>query len=73
LFFNNLSRVCEEKGTTIWEVLKELGMSRASGTYWKNGRLPNLDTVIKIAGFLDTTVSELLKGEGEDAEIEKTG
>ncbi len=72
MFFNNLSRVCEEKGTTIWQVLKELGMSRANGTAWKNGRIPNLATVIKIAGFLNTPVSELLKGDEENAETAET-
>lgn len=62
MFWNNFYRLCKEHGTTPNAVCKELGLSSATATHWKNGASPRMSVLEQIAKRFDTTVSALLMG-----------
>ena len=63
MFYEALKEVCEKKKTTPSAVCDSLGMSRGNVTAWKNGRSPNLDTVIAIADHLNVSPTKFVKKE----------
>lgn len=56
-FFDRLQSLCIERGKKLTPVLKELGLSTSLGTKWKNGTMPQLDTVEKLAAYFSVPVS----------------
>lgn len=60
LFFEQLKRVCEEKGTSPSAVALAAGMSKSNVTNWSSGQSPTLDTVLKLAAQLGVDPSELI-------------
>lgn len=63
MFYNNLKNACTNKRISITALLKKLGISSANGTFWKNGSLPNGDSLIQLSKFLDVSTDYLLFGE----------
>lgn len=60
MFWDNFQRICKEKGETPNGVCREIGLSNAVATHWKNGTLPKADVLIKIAEYLDVSIDYLL-------------
>lgn len=60
MFYTNLKRICEEKGTSPTTAATACGLSSAAPVYWKRGSTPKADTVQKLADFLGVTVNDLL-------------
>lgn len=60
MFWNNFYNLCELRNTTPNAVCKELNLSTATATHWKNGTMPKGDVLFKIANFLDCSVDYLL-------------
>lgn len=62
MFYENLERLCKEKkNMSVWQFVDSIGLAHANTHYWKNGRLPKIETVKKIAECLDVSMVELLK------------
>lgn len=59
-FFERLYLLCENKGIKPNTVAKAIGVSTAIATKWKNGTIPNGETLTKIADYLDCSVDYLL-------------
>lgn len=60
MFFERLYLLCENKGIKPNTVAKAIGVSTAIATKWKNGTIPNGETLTKIADYLDCSVDYLL-------------
>ena len=60
MFFERLYLLCENKGIKPNTVAKAIGVSTATATKWKNGTIPNGETLTKIADYLDCSVDYLL-------------
>ena len=60
MFYENLKRICKEKGTSMTAVCEAINVSTGLITHWKNGREPRGTTVIKFATYLGVSVAELL-------------
>ena len=60
MFWDNFSKLCQENGTTPNAVCKELGLSSAAATHWKQGSEPRRIVLEKIADRFNTTVGALL-------------
>jgi len=60
MFYENLKRICAEKGTSPTTAAIAAGLSSAAPVYWKRGSVPKADTVQKLADFLGVTVNDLL-------------
>ena len=71
-FYDNFERICREKGTTPNAiVVKKLGTSSSTLTYWRNGKTPTLKIVEKIAEALDVKPSDLLQNEEDEKRAEE--
>ena len=62
MFFENLEYLCKENKTTASATAKYLGLSKGSVTSWKNGVVPNGDTIIKLSNHFGVTTDYLLLG-----------
>lgn len=60
MFWDNFYYACLQKGTKPNPLAKELQIASGSMTSWKNGKLPNGETLLKIANYLDVSVDYLL-------------
>ena len=59
MFYDDMYRVCNEKGTKPSIVLRELNMSTGNMTKWKGGASPTVKNAIRIAEHLGVSLSYL--------------
>ena len=59
MFYKVLKDACDEKNTSPSAVCVALKMSKSNVTAWKNGRSPQLDTVVQIAEHLGISPARL--------------
>lgn len=67
MFFEQLSRACELRDTSVTAVAAKLGISKSNVTNWKNGTMPNSDVVVRLSELLDVSTDYLLLGKEETA------
>ncbi len=60
MIFDNVKRICDEKGISIWRLEKDLGFSNRSISKWNESE-PGIHKVRKVADYLDVSIEELLK------------
>lgn len=60
MFWDNFYRLCREQNRFPNQIAAELGYSSASVTKWKNGTMPRLGALQKIADYFGVAVSDLL-------------
>lgn len=60
VFYKKLRNLCEERGLTVNELARLLGLSTGSPTAWKNGTLPRAATLSKIADYFGVSVHYLM-------------
>lgn len=56
-FYNKFIELCEAKGVFPTNVARAIGIGTPNVTYWKNGSLPKVGTVKKLASYFDVPVS----------------
>ena len=73
-FYDNLERICREKGTTPNAiVVKKLGKSSSVLTYWRNGgNTPTMKIIEELAEVLGVKPSDLLRTEEDKMQEEKS-
>ncbi len=59
MFYDEMYRVCTEKGTKPTAVLMELDMSTGNISKWKKGTSPTVDVATRIAEHLGVSLSYL--------------
>jgi len=64
IFWERFYQLCKEKGTKPNPVCEELGFSNATATHWKNGQLPGLASLEKIADYFNVSV-DYLRGKSD--------
>lgn len=67
VFYKNLRDLCEERGLTVNELARLLGLSTGSPTAWKNGTVPREATLNKIANYFGVSTDYLLGKETKKA------
>ena len=65
-FYDDVYRVCEEKGKKPTIVLRELGMSTGNVAQWKRGGSPTITVAKKIAAHLGVSLSYLCSPEEQE-------
>lgn len=60
LFFEILQTLCHSKQITPTEMARKIGISTAMPTNWKNGQVPNGETLMKLSDFFNVSVDYLL-------------
>ena len=58
-FFERYCILCKEQGSTPNGVAKKLGVASASVTQWKQGSVPRVETLARIADYFGVTVEYL--------------
>lgn len=60
MFWNTFYALCKKTNTSPNAVCASVGLSTAAATHWKNGVVPNLKTVSKLAEYFDVSIDYLL-------------
>lgn len=72
MFFTNFETLCKKNNTSATTVVKALGLSSSTVTTWKSGKLPNCDTLLKLAHHLNTTPDHLLLGNQTKSDLDES-
>lgn len=64
MFYENVKTLCALHNTTITRLAKELGLSTAMPTAWKNGGMPRIETIQRIADYFGVSVETLMSNAG---------
>ena len=66
--YENIEKLCKQRGVNVTTMCKESGASRGSLTDLKNGRKQTLkyETLDKIASYFGTSVDTLVSGEQKE-------
>jgi transcriptional regulator with XRE-family HTH domain len=67
MFFDRLEKACFDKKISVSRLLRELGFSTSSVTYWGKGSMPKIDKLVKISEYLDVPINYLIEGETQGA------
>ena len=67
MFWNTFFDECKRQGTSPNAVCKEIGLSNAVATGWKNGTMPKADILCKLADHLNVSIDYLLDRESTDS------
>lgn len=67
MFFDRFKQLCDEKGISIYKAAEAIGSNRSAATKWKNGSVPNGETLTLLAGLFGVSVGYLLGEEIEKA------
>ena len=59
-FYERYKELCNEIGKTPTGVGKELGVDKATVSYWKSGHVPKHESIIKISNYFNVSVDYLL-------------
>lgn len=59
MFYDKFVSLCAQKGDTPTQVAKNIGLSNAAATGWKNGKNPNDITLRRLADYFSVSVEEL--------------
>lgn len=60
MFWNMFYKLCTENNTKPLSVVKELKIASGIITKWKNGSIPNGETLIKLADYFGISIDYLL-------------
>ena len=66
--YENIEKLCKQRGVNVTTMCKESGASRGSLTDLKNGRKQTLkyETLDKIASYFETSVDAVVSGERKE-------
>lgn len=59
MIFENIASLCSDKGISIARLERETGLGNGVVGKWKESS-PRLETVKKVADYLETTIDDLL-------------
>ena len=64
MFYDIFSELCASKGISCTRATKEIGLSNATATKWKNtGATPDGSTLARVASYFDVSIDYLLGNE----------
>lgn len=63
MFYQKIQVLCKKAGTTPTALCKDLKLSTSMVTRWRNGTIPHVDTLQKIADYFEISVRELISDE----------
>lgn len=59
MFYDEFLSLCKQKGISPSRAVTEMGMNRSIVTFWKNGSMPQVSTIQKIADYFDVPITRL--------------
>ena len=70
MFYNTLQQLCRQKGISVTEFAKQIGLSQSNVTTWKAGAVPRSKTLKATADYFGVSVEYLM---GNDAVTVRNG
>ena len=70
MFYERLLHLCNERHTKITPLLQKINISTGNISKWKNGVLPQGETLIKIANYFNVSLDYLV-GRTDKPEVNK--
>ena len=64
MIYDVINLICEENGTSVWKLEKELGFSNGCIRKWNESE-PGIRKVQKVADYLGVPIEKLLEDAGE--------
>lgn len=71
MFFEQLEYLCKKNKITVSGLAKQLGLSTGTIAKWKDGAIPNGETILKFAKYFDTSTDYLLTGKLHSSDLDK--
>ncbi len=62
MFYEMVTKICKREGKDVAGMLRDLRLSSSKATEWKKGGLPRVETVQRIAEYLDVSMDYLMTG-----------
>lgn len=69
MFFDQLEYLCKKNDITVSGLAKQLGMSTGTIAKWKNGAIPNGETILKFSQYFGTSTDYLLTGKLQTSDL----
>lgn len=63
MFYEQFSKLCEANNIKQTTLARKIGLSSSAPSYWRNGSIPQSDTVQKIANYFGVSVDSLLSND----------
>jgi transcriptional regulator with XRE-family HTH domain len=60
VFYDELCKLCSERGVTATELCRAIGISTGNTSSWKSGRVPKVSTLKAIAEYLHVPVETFI-------------
>ena len=60
MIFNNIKKICDEKGISIFQLEKEAGLGNGTISGWKES-MPRIDKLQSVAKVLNSEVNKLIE------------
>lgn len=61
MFYDIVQDLCKRNHVSITKMALDIGLSNAAATSWKNGSVPRLETLQKIADYFGITIYDLMQ------------
>ena len=62
MIYDNIQRLCRERGVSIWRLEQECGIGNGVVGKWaQKTSAPRIDSIAKVAEYFGVTVDELTK------------
>lgn len=73
-FWKKMTELCKERNITPTAAIKAAGLSTGNVTYWRNGRMPNVKAVARLAEYFGVDVDCLIGSDEPDTvDASRTG
>ena len=69
MFFSQFEQLCQKNNISPTAVVQKLGMSKGTITNWKNGVIPNGETIIRLAEYFNVSTDYLLMGKLHSSDL----
>lgn len=69
MFYDQLELLCKKNSITVSGLTKQLGMSTGTVAKWKDGIIPNGETILKFAEYFNTSTDYLLTGKLHSSDL----
>lgn len=60
VFYERYEALLKEKSLSQYQLWKETGLSPSCRSFWRQGKIPKMETLIKVAKFLNVSIDYLV-------------
>ncbi len=71
MFYDQLEVLCKRNNISVTGITKQLGMSTGTVAKWKDGIIPNGETILKFAKHFNVSTDYLLTGKEKFKDLSK--